>query len=127
MPRAIFVTTMGSFTVELRPDRAPKAVENFVGLATGSKEWRDPRDGTTKGEPLYTGTTFHRVIDGFMIQGGDPTGTGTGGPGFQFEDEFPPDAPTFDEAGRGRSLASGHRRAATWSPTQACGSACRSF
>ena len=100
MPRAVFVTTMGSFTVELRPDRAPKAVENFVGLATGSKEWRDPRDGTTKGEPLYTGTTFHRVIDGFMIQGGDPTGTGTGGPGFQFEDEFPPDAPTFDEAGR---------------------------
>ena len=71
----------------------PTTVENFVDLASGGKEWTDPRDGQTKTDALYPGTIFHRVIDGFMIQGGDPTGTGTGGPGYTFEDECPPDGP----------------------------------
>jgi peptidyl-prolyl cis-trans isomerase A (cyclophilin A) len=99
MPTATFVTNRGSFTVELLPEHAPKTVENFVGLATGRKEWRDPRDGATKKDPLYPGTVFHRVIDGFMIQGGDPVGTGTGGPGYTFEDECPPDGPSFSKPG----------------------------
>jgi peptidyl-prolyl cis-trans isomerase A (cyclophilin A) len=99
MPTATFVTNRGSFTVELLPKHAPKTVENFVGLATGQKEWRDPRDGARKKDPLYPGTLFHRVIDGFMIQGGDPVGTGTGGPGYTFEDECPSDGPTFSKAG----------------------------
>ncbi len=97
---ATFITNMGTFTVALMPEHAPKAVENFVGLATGKREWRDPRDGVSKLEPLYSGTIFHRIIDGFMIQGGDPTGTGTGGPGYRFDDECPPDAPTFNQPGR---------------------------
>jgi len=100
MLTATFVTNHGSFTVSLMPDHAPKTVENFVGLATGSKEWTDPRDGAAKSGALYPGTVFHRVIDGFMIQGGDPTGTGTGGPGYTFEDECPPDGPTFNQPGR---------------------------
>jgi peptidyl-prolyl cis-trans isomerase A (cyclophilin A) len=100
MPTATFFTNMGTFTVSLMPEHARRTVENFVGLATGTKEWRDPRDEISKREPLYPGTRFHRVIDGFMIQGGDPTGTGTGGPGYTFEDECPPDGPTFDKAGR---------------------------
>jgi peptidyl-prolyl cis-trans isomerase A (cyclophilin A) len=100
MATAVFVTNRGSFTVGLLSDHAPKTVENFVGLATGTKGWTDPRDGTSSSEPLYQGTTFHRVIDGFMIQGGDPTGTGTGGPGFTFEDECPPGGPTFNQPGR---------------------------
>jgi peptidyl-prolyl cis-trans isomerase A (cyclophilin A) len=100
MTTATFVTSKGSFTATLMPDVAPKTVENFVGLATGTKQWRDPRDRATKTEPLYPGTIFHRVIDGFMIQGGDPTGTGTGGPGYTFEDECPPDGPTFNQVGR---------------------------
>jgi peptidyl-prolyl cis-trans isomerase A (cyclophilin A) len=81
------------------PDHAPKTVENFVGLATGAKRWTDPRDGAAKTEPLYDGTVFHRVIQNFMIQGGDPLGTGTGGPGFTFEDEVPPGGPSFDRPG----------------------------
>jgi peptidyl-prolyl cis-trans isomerase A (cyclophilin A) len=100
MPHATIVTNHGSFTIALMPDHAPKTVENFVGLARGSKEWTDPRDGTSKTEPLYTGTIFHRVIDSFMIQGGDPTGIGTGGPGYRFADECPPDGPTFNQPGR---------------------------
>jgi peptidyl-prolyl cis-trans isomerase A (cyclophilin A) len=100
MPSATFVTNRGSFTASLMPDHAPKTVANFVGLATGTKEWTDPRDGERKTEALYAGTIFHRVIDGFMIQGGDPTGTGTGGPGYRFEDECPPDGPTFNQSGR---------------------------
>jgi peptidyl-prolyl cis-trans isomerase A (cyclophilin A) len=91
---------MGSFTVNLMPEHAPKTVENFVGLAAGGKEWTDPRDGQRKTEALYPGTVFHRVIDGFMIQGGDPTGTGRGGPGYTFEDECPPGGPTFNQVGR---------------------------
>jgi peptidyl-prolyl cis-trans isomerase A (cyclophilin A) len=99
MPTATFVTSMGSFSARLMPEHAPRTVENFVGLAVGSKEWTDPRDGSRKTEPLYDGTTFHRVIAEFMIQGGDPTGTGTGGPGYRFEDECPPDGPRFDRPG----------------------------
>jgi peptidyl-prolyl cis-trans isomerase A (cyclophilin A) len=100
MPTATFVTTAGSFTVQLMPEHAPKTVDNFVGLATGAKSWTDPKDGTSKDDALYPGTIFHRVIDGFMIQGGDPMGTGTGGPGYTFEDECPPDGPTFNQVGR---------------------------
>jgi len=96
---AVFVTTMGSFTVRLMPDHAPKTVENFVSLASGSKAWTDPRTRAAKEEPLYNGTVFHRVIGGFMIQGGDPLGTGTGGPGYQFADETPDDGPAFDRPG----------------------------
>src|ERR671938_1078896 len=98
MPTATFQTTMGSFTVRLLPEHAPKTVENFVSLATGDKEWTDPRDGREKREPLYDGTIFHRVIPDFMIQGGDPRGTGTGGPGYTFEDEVS-GGPSFDRPG----------------------------
>jgi len=100
MTTATFVTNKGSFTVTLMPEHAPKTVENFVALATGGREWTDPRDGATKAEALYPGTVFHRVIDGFMIQGGDPAGTGMGGPGYRFEDECPPGGPTFNQVGR---------------------------
>jgi peptidyl-prolyl cis-trans isomerase A (cyclophilin A) len=99
MSAATFVTNRGSFTARLMPDHAPKTVENFVALATGTREWRDPRDGQKKTEPLYSGTVFHRVIDGFMIQGGDPEGTGMGGPGYDFEDECPPEGPAFSKPG----------------------------
>ncbi|KAB1185492.1 MULTISPECIES: peptidylprolyl isomerase [Haloferax] len=82
-------TTKGDIVVELYGDRAPRTVENFVGLATGSKTWVDPQTGeSVDGEPLYEDVLFHRVIDDFMIQTGDPTGTGRGGPGYQFDDEF---------------------------------------
>ncbi|KAA1424868.1 peptidylprolyl isomerase [Mumia zhuanghuii] len=84
-------TNRGDITIKLFPNHAPKTVDNFVGLATGSKTWRDPSTGEESNAPLYDGTTFHRVIDQFMIQGGDPLGTGTGGPGYQFEDEFHPE------------------------------------
>lgn len=100
MSTAVFHTSQGSFVVSLMSGHAPKTVENFLALATGAKEWTDPRDGAAKSDPLYPGTIFHRVIDGFMIQGGDPTGTGTGGPGYTFEDECPPDGPTFNQSGR---------------------------
>jgi peptidyl-prolyl cis-trans isomerase A (cyclophilin A) len=96
---ARFDTTQGSFTVTLMPDHAPITVANFVDLATGKREWRDPRDGERKTEPLYDGTIFHRVIPDFMIQGGDPEGTGRGGPGYKFEDETPPGGPSFDRPG----------------------------
>ena len=86
---AVFHTNQGSFSVRFFPKDAPKTVANFVGLATGEKTWRDPRDGQQKvGKPLYDGTIFHRVIEGFMIQGGDPLGRGNGDPGYKFEDEF---------------------------------------
>ena len=81
-------TSLGDIVIELFPNHAPKTVENFVGLATGSKEWSDPRTGKKSNEKLYDGTIFHRVISGFMIQGGDPLGQGFGGPGYQFADEF---------------------------------------
>ena len=81
-------TSMGTMVARLFPDSAPKTVENFVGLATGTKSWRDPETGLSTNRPLYNGTIFHRVIPQFMIQGGDPLGNGTGGPGYRFEDEF---------------------------------------
>ena len=85
---ATFKTSMGDIVVKLFPKDAPKTVANFVGLATGEREWTDPRSGAKSTSPLYDGTLFHRVLPDFMIQGGDPLGRGTGGPGFQFEDEF---------------------------------------
>jgi peptidyl-prolyl cis-trans isomerase A (cyclophilin A) len=84
-------TNHGPIRVELFPNHAPKTVQNFVGLADGSKEWMDPRSGKKGDGPLYSGTVFHRVISGFMIQGGDPMGTGTGGPGYKFGDEIHPE------------------------------------
>ena len=81
-------TSLGDIVIELFPNHSPKTVENFVGLATGAKEWTDPRTGKKSTEKLYDGTIFHRVISGFMIQGGDPLGQGFGGPGYQFADEF---------------------------------------
>ncbi len=88
---ATFKTSMGDIVVRLFEDKAPKTVENFVGLASGTKEWTDPKTGAKVKKPLYNGTIFHRVIPGFMIQGGDPLGRGTGGPGYKFADEFHPD------------------------------------
>jgi peptidyl-prolyl cis-trans isomerase A (cyclophilin A) len=87
---AHFTTSDGKFTVKLFDAEAPNTVANFVGLAEGSKEWTDPRTGQKGKKPYYNGTVFHRVIDGFMIQGGDPLGQGTGGPGYKFADEFHP-------------------------------------
>jgi peptidyl-prolyl cis-trans isomerase A (cyclophilin A) len=92
-------TTEGDVTVELYDDRAPRTVANFVGLATGDRAWDDPETGErVAGEPLYDDVAFHRVIDGFMIQGGDPTETGRGGPGYEFADEFHDDL-THEGAG----------------------------
>ena len=88
---ATLKTSMGDIVVQLFEDKAPKTVANFVGLATGTKEWTDPKTREKVQRPLYNGTIFHRVISGFMIQGGDPLGNGTGGPGYRFEDEFHPD------------------------------------
>src|SRR5437764_3367499 len=88
---AVFTTSRGVITVKLFEKDAPKTVDNFVGLATGKKDWIDPRTGQKSKAPLYDGTAFHRVIPDFMIQGGDPLGTGTGGPGYKFGDEFHPD------------------------------------
>ena len=85
---AIFHTTMGTFTCSLFEKEAPKTVENFVGLAEGTKEWTDPKTNAKQKKRFYDGLIFHRVIPNFMIQGGDPEGTGRGGPGYQFEDEF---------------------------------------
>ena len=87
---ADFVTSEGNFTVRLYDQEAPATVENFVGLAEGSKEWSDPRTNQKVKRPYYDGGIFHRVIDGFMIQGGDPLGQGIGGPGYTFADEFHP-------------------------------------
>ncbi|MDX6203270.1 MAG: peptidyl-prolyl cis-trans isomerase [Frankiales bacterium] len=84
-------TSMGDIEVQLFPNHAPKTVENFVGLAEGGKEWTDPRSGQKSSAPLYSGTVFHRVIPDFMIQGGDPLGSGTGGPGYRFGDEIHPE------------------------------------
>ena len=84
-------TTEGKIVIKLFPDRAPKTVDNFVELATGMREWTDPTNMKPTRRPLYDGTIFHRVIPNFMIQGGDPLGNGTGGPGFEFADEFHPD------------------------------------
>jgi peptidyl-prolyl cis-trans isomerase A (cyclophilin A) len=87
---AQFVTSEGNFTVRLFDQEAPKTVENFVGLAEGTKQWTDPRSSQKVTKPYYDGVIFHRVIDGFMIQSGDPLGQGIGGPGYSFNDEFHP-------------------------------------
>ena len=84
-------TTAGDIVLLLYPDHAPKTVRNFVELADGSREWTHPQTKATTTARLYDNTIFHRVIDGFMIQGGDPLGKGTGGPGYKFADEFHPD------------------------------------
>jgi peptidyl-prolyl cis-trans isomerase A (cyclophilin A) len=84
-------TSAGDINVNLFGNHAPKTVANFVQLATGAKEWTDPRTGKKTTEKLYDGTIFHRIIDNFMIQGGDPLGRGVGGPGYNFADEFHPE------------------------------------
>jgi peptidyl-prolyl cis-trans isomerase A (cyclophilin A) len=88
---ATLKTNQGDIKVELFPNQAPKTVANFVDLAEGSREWTDPRNGQKTNDKLYDGTIFHRVIPNFMIQGGDPLGTGTGGPGYRFADEPHPE------------------------------------
>jgi peptidyl-prolyl cis-trans isomerase A (cyclophilin A) len=88
---AILHTNAGPIRIELFDNHAPKTVRNFVELAEGSRDYTDPRTGQAGSGPYYDGTIFHRVISGFMIQGGDPTGTGRGGPGYQFGDEFHPE------------------------------------
>lgn len=99
-PIAIFDTTLGKISCQLFPEKAPKTVANFIGLANGTKDWKNPSTGeTVHGKPLYDGTIFHRVIPNFMIQGGDPLGNGSGDPGYRFEDEFSPDL-RFDRPGR---------------------------
>jgi len=90
MLHAHFTTSLGAFTVRLFDEDAPKTVANFVGLAEGTKEFVDPKTRQKVTRPFYDGLVFHRVIDGFMIQGGCPVGQGTGGPGYTFEDEFSP-------------------------------------
>ena len=99
-PIVVMDTSMGRITCQFYQKQAPKAVANFIGLAEGTKEWTDP---TTKknqhNKRYFDGTTFHRVIPGFMIQGGDPTGTGMGSPGYEFNDEFNPGL-NFDRPGR---------------------------
>jgi peptidyl-prolyl cis-trans isomerase A (cyclophilin A) len=95
MMTATIHTNLGDIRINLFDLQAPKTVRNFTGLAEGTQEWTDPRVRAKSTAPLYDGTIFHRVISGFMIQGGDPLGTGTGGPGYRFEDEFHPEL-TFD-------------------------------
>jgi peptidyl-prolyl cis-trans isomerase A (cyclophilin A) len=92
---AIVNTSLGDIRINLFADQAPKTVRNFTGLAEGTQEWTDPRVRAKSTAALYDGTIFHRVIPNFMIQGGDPLGTGTGGPGYRFDDEFHPEL-TFD-------------------------------
>jgi peptidyl-prolyl cis-trans isomerase A (cyclophilin A) len=96
---AVFETNQGSFKAKLNPEAAPKTVENFVGLATGTKEWTDPKTGKKSKKPFYDGLTFHRVIPDFMIQGGDPLNNGTGGPGYRFDDETAAKSIVIDKAG----------------------------
>ncbi len=99
-PVAIINTTAGKMTCTLFPDKAPIGVANFIGLATGTRDWKNPVSGATKhGVPLYDGTVFHRVIPGFMIQGGDPAGNGQGDPGYKFKNEVSSDL-LFDRPGR---------------------------
>jgi peptidyl-prolyl cis-trans isomerase A (cyclophilin A) len=95
----VFETTLGKITCLFYDKEAPKTVQNFIGLAEGSKEWTDPKTGQKVKKPLYDGLIFHRVIPNFMAQGGDPLGIGVGGPGYQFEDEFSPKL-RFDIPGR---------------------------
>jgi peptidyl-prolyl cis-trans isomerase A (cyclophilin A) len=85
---AIFETTVGDMIARLEEEKTPETVQNFIGLATGSKEYTDPRTNAKSTEPFYDGTVFHRIIKDFMVQGGDRLGKGTGGPGYRFKDEF---------------------------------------
>lgn len=97
---AVMKTNLGDVTLKFYASKAPKTVANFVGLATGEKDWKNPATGERKkGVPFYNGLTFHRVIDGFMIQGGCPLGTGTGDPGYSFEDECQSGC-TFEKKGQ---------------------------
>ncbi len=96
---AIFHTSKGDITCVLFEKESPKTIDNFVGLANGTKEWTDPKTGKKVKKRFYDGLIFHRVIPNFMIQGGDPEGTGRGGPGYRFEDEFHPDL-KFDKPGK---------------------------
>ncbi len=96
---ALFDTTLGEITCELYPGKAPVTVQNFTGLASGTKEFVDPQTRERTKRPFYDGLTFHRVIPQFMIQGGCPLGSGTGGPGYKFQDEFVADL-KFDKPGR---------------------------
>ncbi|HEX6803974.1 MAG TPA: peptidylprolyl isomerase [Terriglobales bacterium] len=98
-PTAIIDTTAGKLRCELFPRKAPIGVANFIGLATGTKDWTNPQGKHIHGKPLYDGTIFHRVIPEFMIQGGDPAGNGRGDPGYRFKNETSPDL-TFDRPGR---------------------------
>ena len=99
-PTAVINTTAGKMTCTLFPDKAPIGVENFIGLASGTKDWKNPVSGANKhGVALYDGTIFHRVIPGFMIQGGDPASNGTGDPGYKFKNEVSSDL-LFDQPGR---------------------------
>lgn len=99
-PFVVIDTSMGRITCQFYQKQAPQAVANFIGLADGTKDWTDPSTNKLqRHKPFFNGTTFHRVIPEFMIQGGDPTGTGTGGPGYQFNDEFDPNL-NFDRPGR---------------------------
>ncbi len=98
-PTAIIETTDGNISCTLFPDQAPLTVANFIALANGTKPWKNPKTGQMMHTPLYDGTICHRVIPNFMIQCGDPAGNGTGGPGYDFKDEFSP-ALTFDQPGR---------------------------
>lgn len=95
---AVFRTSEGDIHCELWPEVAPETVSNFVGLSRGTREWTDPETEKKRTDPLYSGTIFHRVIEGFMIQGGDPLGTGRGGPGYRFGDEVSEDV-VFDQDG----------------------------
>jgi peptidyl-prolyl cis-trans isomerase A (cyclophilin A) len=95
---AVIETRLGAITCALWPDQAPRTVRTFVGLAEGSLEWTDPRTEVRRRDPLYSGTVFHRVLPGFMIQGGDPRGDGMGGPGFTIPDEIV-DGGVFDRPG----------------------------
>jgi len=106
--KATFHTSAGKIVCELYEKEAPKTVANFTALAEGTKEWTHPASGQKSKNPLYSGTVFHRVIADFMIQGGDPLGNGTGGPGYQFEDEFHPTL-KFDKPGRLAMANSGPR------------------
>ena len=105
MPResgtyAVFETTMGSIVCRLFEKDAPKTVQNFIELAEGKRDWNDSVSGKKGPGPLYNGTIFHRVIPNFMIQGGDPSGTGSGGPGYRFEDETKGSPHKFDKSGK---------------------------
>src|SRR6266516_2861596 len=97
---AVFNTTEGNIVCRLFEKEAPKTVANFVELAEGTREWKHPSTGAKSKSPLYNGTIFHRVIPDFMIQGGDPQGTGMGGPGYQFEDETKGSPHKFDKPGK---------------------------